>query len=252
MIKKSQKIEQIMKINLNSTSRSEVLTRVENFISHNRKFYIVTPNPELILMAQKNKLLKNALNSADISVPDGVGLKLAVPNLQIIKGRELFLKLIDLASREKWKVFLLGGLGNEAQKAAKALIKRYPGLLIESNRGLVLTDSAQPKTKLDTVLQKEVCDRINQFSPNLLFVAFGNPKQEIWIAKNLPKLKIGGAMAVGGTLRYVAGISKLPPVWMAKLGLEWLWRLATEPKRVGRIFRAVVVFPLRVFIDKIS
>ena len=99
------KIGQILGINVTSTSLAEVLPRVEDFIAHSAKFYIVTPNPELILMSQHNLNLKEALNSADLSVPDGVGLKIADPALTIIKGRELFLELIKLAEKRSWKVF---------------------------------------------------------------------------------------------------------------------------------------------------
>jgi N-acetylglucosaminyldiphosphoundecaprenol N-acetyl-beta-D-mannosaminyltransferase len=85
----------------------------------------------------------------------------------------------------------------------------------------------------------------------LLFVAFGNPKQEIWIHNNFQKLDIGGAMAVGGAFRYVAGTSSLPPKWMERGGLEWVWRLVTEPARISRIFRAFPMFPLRIFWSRI-
>ena len=97
----------------------------------------------------------------------------------------------------------------------------------------------------------DVIDKINKFAPEILFVAFGNPKQEIWIHKHLLELKVSGAMAVGGTLRYFAGFSILPPEFLEKAGLEWLWRLITEPTRIVRIFRAVVIFPLKVFIYKL-
>ena len=93
---------------------------------------------------------------------------------------------------------------------------------------------------------------INKFMPHLLFVAFNNPKQEIWIRRNLPKLKVKGAMAVGGTFRYNAGLSELPPNWMESLGLEWAWRLITEPYRLKRIVNAVVVFPYKVFLYKVK
>lgn len=112
--------------------------------------------------------------------------------------------------------------------------------------------NAQAITEVDKKIEKDVIDKINKFNPDLLFVAFGNPKQEIWIYDNLLKLNIGGAMAVGGSLRYLAGLSSLPPVWMEKVGLEWLWRLVTEPFRLPRIWNAVVVFPWKVFLYKIS
>lgn len=239
---------QIMEINVNSTTTSEVLTRVEDFVSHSKRFYIVTPNPELILMAQKNKNLKDALNDADISVPDGVGLKIANPNLKIIKGRELFLELIKLAAKNNWKVFLLGGINNEAELAAKRLASLYPGIKILSSAGPMLDKEARPLSDRDVKIERDVKSRIETFAPQLLFVAFGNPRQEIWVHDNLPKLKVGGAMCVGGTLRYIAGLSKLPPKWVSAIGFEWLFRLITEPKRFGRVFRAVVVFPIKYII----
>lgn len=248
------KIGQIMEINVNSTKLAEVLTCVEEFVSHSRKFYIVTPNPELILMAQSNKSLKDSLNAADISVPDGVGLKIANPDLKIIKGRELFLELIKLAVKKKWKVFLLGGLGDEAAiaklKIENSMENEKWKMEIKSASGPKLSNDAKPITKEDERLEKEVINQINTFNPELLFVAFGNPKQEIWIHDNISRIKIGGAMCIGGTLRYVAGLSKLPPEFVSSIGLEWLWRLFTEPKRIGRIFRAVVVFPIKYLISK--
>lgn len=248
-VKKHQKIGKIMEINVNSTRPAEVLTRVRDLISHNVKFYIVTPNPELVLMAQKNQKLKNALNSADLSIPDGSGLKLADPKLQIIKGREMFLDLIKLSAQKGWKVFLLGGLGDEASIAK---LKIENSMKIESDPGPRLNSDAKPLTQKDAQIEKQVIGKINKFAPELLFIAFGNPKQEIWIYEHLSMLKIGGAMCVGGTLRYIAGLSKLPPKWMADADLEWLWRVLTEPKRIGRVFKATIVFPLKVFFLRIA
>ena len=111
--------------------------------------------------------------------------------------------------------------------------------------------NANPVSEIDKRLEKDAIDKINKFAPHLLFVAFVNPKQEIWIYRNLKRLNIGGAMAVGGSFRYVAGLSKLPPKWMEAAGLEWLWRLITEPRRLGRIFNAFPVFPLKVLCVKI-
>ena len=245
---KDRKIGQIMGINVISTTAASLLARVEEYISDNDKFYIVTPNPELVLASQSNVELKEALNSADFPVPDGTGLKLAVPGLKIIRGRELFLELVKLANEKKWRVFLLGGLGDEAGVASRKLQITNNKLQIKYDKGPKLKENGESVTEINKKLEKDAIDKINKFSPQLLFVAFGNPKQEIWVHRNLAKLNIGGAMAVGGAFRYVAGLSPLPPKWMEKCGLEWLWRLITEPKRIGRIFNAVVVFPLRLFL----
>lgn len=286
---KSQKIDQIMKINVNSTTTALVLTGVEGFISDSTKFYIVTPNPELILASTNDIKLKNALNAATLSIPDGIGVSQAAKYFSLrlpknfmsrilvgffqglrvgaatfldrdwltketkpIKGRELFIDLVGLAAKKGWKVFLLGGLDDEAKLAASKLQVTNYKLQIEFDPGPKLDNNAKPLTKKDAEIEKRVIDRINKFSPQLLFVAFGNPRQEIWVHEHLSSLKIGGAMCVGGTFRYIAGISKLPPKWMARTGLEWLWRGIMEPKRLGRIFKAFPTFPLKLFWMRIT
>ncbi len=286
--KNSQKYANILGIDLLSTHKRELLSAIEEKIAHNIKFSILTPNPELVLMANKNSKLREIVNRADFTVPDGIALlsaekflntsinksgafylpllfftwlkcfyvypfdrKMLKGNLSLIKGRELFVRLIEMAHEKHWKVFLLGGVDNEAELAAKHLTSLYPNILISSFRGPKLDEKGNPVSQVDIKLERDVVDRINKFAPDLLFVAFGNPKQEIWIYDNLPKLNVKGAMAVGGTFRYIAGLSELPPRFMENLGLEWLWRLVTEPNRIGRIWNAVVVFPFEVVKSKL-
>lgn len=254
---KDRKIVNILGINIISTTNEELLARVNYFLAHSKKFYIVTPNPELVLMAQGNPELKKALNGAELPVPDGIGLSYASRFLygkpvKVIHGRKLFDDLIEIADKNKLKVFLLGGKGDEAGAAARKLGAKYKELSIRSERGPNLNKDARPEEGIDEKLEADAIDRINSFAPDLLFVAFGNPKQEIWINKNFDKLKIKGAMAVGGTFRYVAGMSKLPPRLLERLELEWLWRLITEPARFGRVINASIIFPLRVFIFKLT
>jgi len=255
--KKAQEYVNILGINILVTQEERLITSVKSFLSHNHHFYIVTPNPELVLASTKNPDLKRALNDSDFSVPDGVGLRYASrflygKDLKIIPGRKLFEHLVAEADKNKYKVFLLGGLDDEARAVGHKLKEKYKNLKIMSARGPILNKKGQPDRDLDKELEKDTVDTINKFAPDILFVAFGNPKQEIWIHDNLGKLRIGGAMAVGGTFRYLAGFSKLPPKWVEKMGLEWLWRLAKEPKRIGRILNAFPIFPLKVFFFKIS
>ena len=254
---KAHKQAKILGIKMDSTLVSRVLARVRWFISYNKKFYIVTPNPELVLMAQKDDDLKKALNASKLSIPDGVGLNFASRllngiDLNIIPGRKLFENLIKLANKMGWRVFFLGGRGDEAEKAAYKLRLNYKKIKIESFRGPVLDNEAEPVSEVNRLILFDAIVKINDFKPHLLFVAFGNPKQEKWIRKNFGRLKIGGAMAVGGTFRYIAGMSSLPPKWMETLGLEWFYRLITEPKRIKRIVNAVIIFPWKVFLYKIN
>jgi N-acetylglucosaminyldiphosphoundecaprenol N-acetyl-beta-D-mannosaminyltransferase len=262
--KKGLKYGQILGINVYSTSLSQVLTRVSDLLSDNiikaensNKFSIVTPNPELVLMAQTNTQLKQALNSSAFPIPDGNGLNYAYKylfneHLNIIHGRVLFGKLIALADKNKWKVFLLGGRDNEALRASEKIKAEYKNIKIKTFKGPVLDNNAETVTEINRKTSIDTFKMINRYKPHILFVAFGNPKQEIWIYKNLKRLSVGGVMSVGGTLRYVAGFSELPPKWVEDLGLEWLHRLILEPQRIGRIINAVIIFPLKVFSYKIK
>ena len=138
--------------------------------------------------------------------------------------------------------------GDEAKEAASKLELSYKQIKIGSLKGPKLDTEANPMSEKDREVETEAIKIINNFKPQILFVAFGAPKQERWICKNFSKLNIGGAMAVGGTFRYISGQAKLPPKWMESLGLEWLWRLLTEPWRFKRILTAVFIFPLKVII----
>ena len=146
---------------------------------------------------------------------------------------------------------MLGGLDNEAEVASQNLQLISKDLQIKYHKGSKLNQNAEPASEIDRKIQSDAIDMINNFKPQLLFVAFGNPKQEIWVHEHYQKLNIGGAMAVGGAFRYTAGLSSLPPKWMSDIGLEWLYRLSTEPHRIGRIWNAVIIFPLKLLFHNI-
>ncbi|SRR5260221_13342212 len=240
----------ILGIRINSTSKGELLKLIENKLAKKIQFVIVTPNPEIILQAQSDPKLTHSLNSADFSIPDGVGLKFADKNLQVIKGRELMVDLFNLANDKKLKVYLLGGRDFVNKKSQELLTSQYPNILVSGNSGPKLEKNADPVSEVHINLQFEIVKEINTFKPDLLFVAFGAPKQEIWINKHLKDLKVTGAMAIGGALDYYSGFVRPVPNLLANLRLEWLWRLIQEPKRIKRIFNALIVFPILIVLSK--
>ncbi|MBI3443608.1 WecB/TagA/CpsF family glycosyltransferase [Candidatus Woesebacteria bacterium] len=242
-----QKYAEILGVKITSTSTSSVLKAISKKLSAKKKFFIVTPNPEIIMLAQKDSELLKILNSADFSLPDGIGLKLAEKNLKIIKGRDL---MLDLIARNS-KVFLLGASYDVNKKAIETLSKRFPAVKFRGVSGPLLNNSGKPINKKERQIEAETEKKINQFKPNMLFVGFGAPKQEKWVYKWLPKLDVGGAMVVGGAFDYISGEAKLPPRWIANLGFEWLWRLITQPKRFKRILTATFLFPLKIIQSKI-
>ncbi len=242
---------------------------------------ITTPNPEIILKAVSNPRLSLFINKSDFAVPDGMGLLLAdfflnlksprkpfsffilpfqwfytlalyllgkknISSLNLIKGRDLFERLVFLANKKRWRVVFLGDGAESAQKAALVLQKSYKKIEIFPFAGPVLDGMGRPVGEENKKLEADILESINRIKPHFLFVAFGAPKQELWLDRNLSRIKVGGAMVVGGSFDYISGRVKKPPVFLEKLGLEWLWRLVVQPKRAGRIFNAVVVFPLKL------
>lgn len=251
---------------------------------------ITTPNPEIVLMARNDRKLREIINNSDFSLPDGVGLAAAerflrlknpknplfrlfvdffqglyvgfcvlfnrswlFEDLTIIKGRKLFLDLVKLANKKKWKVFLLGGKG--APKDAKAeLEKSLKRVKIEAMDATKLNLEGKTTSRRDIRVEKEIVKRINSFKPDILFVGITPPKQEKWIARHINVLNTAVIMTVGGTFDYVGNKFPLPPESMENIGLEWLWRLITQPsvKRIKRVLTAFPIFPLKVFWYKIT
>ncbi|MGD0523188.1 MAG: WecB/TagA/CpsF family glycosyltransferase [Candidatus Microgenomates bacterium] len=234
----------VLGVKISGDNKEGVLRRVRDLVARRRKFSLFSINPEIVLLAGQDQRFKNILNRGDINIPDGSGLKLALPGLTILKGRMIFAELCRLANRLGWKIFLLGG--PETVGAGKALQANFKKLKIESCQGPKLDINGAPVSQVEVKAEKDVVDKINKFAPEILFVGFGAPKQEKWIAGWLPKLNVGGAMAVGGSFDYLSGKMPKSPAG----GPEWLWRLVHQPRRFRRIFNAVVIFPLKVWFSR--
>lgn len=246
----------ILNIGIDSTPKGELLKIISDKLSKKIQFYIVTPNPEIILQAQNDLNLSHSLNSADFSIPDGVGLVVAAkilgqPSLKTIKGRQLMLDLFKIANTKRLKVYIISKQ-KVIDLALEKIKKEYPGIDVKGEKGPWLDKKANPISEVDRDLQFEIVKEINSFKPDLLFVAFGAPKQEIWIEKWLPKLKVTAAMGIGGSLDYYSGYVKPVPKLFEDFRLEWLWRLIQNPKRIGRILNAVIIFPMKVILSALS
>jgi len=227
---KKKKIE-ILGVKIDNLNREAALRQIEDFLEDKRQHYLVTPNPEFLVEAQKDENFRQILNQADLAVPDGVGLIwasrfLRQPLIQRITGVDLMEDICRKANEKGWLVFLAGGRAGVAQEAAHQLKKRYPYLKIKT---------VEEPTDLPTDLGSEKV---------VLFLALGAPRQEKWIKRHLesrPQVKL--AMGVGGAFDFISGRIRRAPRLIQKAGLEWLWRFFLQPWRAKRIFRAVVIFP---------
>ena len=233
-------MEMIFGVPIEGCGWEEIAKRLEG----DESLWMVTANPEILLEARADAQYRETLKKADLRLVDGFGLFLAMYVLRRktkrLTGVQLSEHLLQFAWQREWRVGFLGGELGEAERAAEDARISYKGIHIHVEQGgQVGADGSEDAAT------EEARHRMSQFSPHVLLVAMGHPRQERWIEKHraeFPELK--AVVGVGGTFRYWAGFSKRPPLLMRQLGLEWLWRLITEPKRWKRIWRAVVVFPI--------
>lgn len=190
---------------------------------------VVTPNTEIVLRARKDSDLRAALAAAALSLCDGVGVLIASrilgdPLGERIPGIDFASALLSQMAKRAKSVFLLGAREGVAARAADALQKDFPGLVIAGTAGGFF--DAESETAL--------IGEINARSPDLLLVCLGTPKQELWMRRCSPYLQVGLMAGLGGALDVYAGdVKRAPPFWR-RCGLEWLYRLLKQPERLKR------------------
>lgn len=272
----SEKIK-ILDINFDTVTFEEALSLAKKWADEQVQRYIVTPNPEILLEAQKNPHFKEILNRSSLNIADGTGILWASTYLiktenkskatKILKwfstlllalikpksirkifpervtGTDLMQKICGTIKDKKLKIFLLGGIPGVAEKVKEELEKAHQSIKIAG------THSGNPNENEEN----EIINKINNSNADILFVAYGAPKQETWIARNLKKLKnIKLAIGVGGAFDFIAGTKKRAPNWMRHIGLEWLYRLIQEPSRIKRIKNALITFPITILKENLK
>lgn len=249
---------------VDNITKQQSIERIDDFVKSGSPHYVVTPYSEFIVFAQRDSKYKEALNSADLSLPDGVGILWAAKYLSLAPGYD-FLKLklslfrlllspaygrtiikervvgshliwdiAKLASDKNYAISLIGGKGTVAAQTAFELKKKFPNLKVP----LALSDKA---------FDDKIVSEINESNSDILLIAYSPPKQEIWLAENIKKLKVKVAVGLGGTFDYVAHKRLPAPGILHNLGLEWFWRLITQPWRLGRMWNALPVFIWTVY-----
>ncbi len=232
---------QILGVGINFQNLEEIVSGVEEWLDSNKQYQITTPNPEQLVLARKDEEFKKILNQADLAIPDGIGIVWAAKflnknldrKLKRLAGIDLMIELCKLAAKKNRRIFLLGAQNKIAQKTAEQLRSKYRVEKIKYCGG-----PSDIKNESEVEKQK-IIKKINFFKPDFLFVAYGAPFQEKWIAANLPDLKVRIAMSVGGAFDYISGKVKRAPAWARKIGLEWLWRLINQPWRLKRQLKLI-------------
>lgn len=226
----------LLGVGFSDASMKEVLEFIVTGLQNqSEKYYIVTPNPELLVIASKDDNYRKVLNSAKLALPDGIGVIVAgkimgKPLKERIHGVDLVKSLCKEVSKQPITVGFLGAGPNIAELTAECLRKNYPGLKV----GLV---------------SEEWSEELKNKKADILFVAFGSPKQEIWISENLERLPAKVVIGVGGAFDFISGKVRRAPLILRKIGLEWLFRLIIQPWRLKRQLR-LVKFPYLVLREK--
>ncbi len=260
MLKKSN----ILGVGITNETEEEISEYIlQSLKNSKKKLFIATPNPEILVYSAKNPAYKKILNEAEIAIPDGTGLFLAsilmlTPFKERIPGIDFMEILCKKSVRMGASIGILGGRRGVADKTAERLLRKYPNLNIvyvaeewgEDSANLNERDKIKDlRLKNNSISRDPKSYFLNHKSIDLLFVAFGHPKQEEWIYKNLEKLPVKAAMGVGGAFDYISGEATRAPFIIRAIGFEWLFRLVKEPWRWKRQL-ALIEFVRLVFRER--
>lgn len=219
----------ILGVHVDAITFEGMLGRIEAWIEAGGPHQICTVNPEFVMEARRNPAFATVLEAADLCIPDGVGLLWAArrqgrPLPERVTGSDGAPLIAERAAQRGWRLFLLGAAPGVAQQAAEVLTGRYPGLQVVGTFPGTPSDEDAPA----------IVSLIQAASPDVLFVAYGAPRQDLWIARHGPRLRTPVMMGVGGSLDFVAGVQRRAPRLVRRLNLEWLYRLVTQPWRWRR------------------
>src|SRR5215831_11494381 len=191
---------------------------------------VTTPNPEIVMLARRDAAFRAVLDRTTLNIPDGIGLLLAARLMgdrlrEHVQGTDLVLRLAERSIEPGWRWFLLGGMGDVSARAAAALQRAYPGLQVAG----AMPGSPLESDDADVRAAIQAAGRVD-----VILVAYGAPKQERWLDRNLATLGIPVGIGVGGVFNYLSGDAPRAPRWLRRLHLEWLHRLLTQPWRWRR------------------
>jgi N-acetylglucosaminyldiphosphoundecaprenol N-acetyl-beta-D-mannosaminyltransferase len=220
----------ILGIRVHNVTYEEALQQMDEFVRSGEPHHVVTVNPEFIMAARKDPDFARILNEADLALPDGQGLLwasriLGSPLRERVTGVDALTRLAALAAEKRYSVYLLGAAEGVAEEAASQLGHRHPGLPV------VGTYAGSPSPEEE----EDIVSLVRRANPHILFVAYGAPKQEKWIERNLARLGVPLAMGVGGAFDFISGRATRAPRSFQRVGLEWLYRLIRQPWRWRRM-----------------
>lgn len=233
----------ILGVGFDNITKAEAVDHAFAIQPEHKAYYVVTPNPEIVMRAREDEGMLSAAQNAELVIPDGIGVIygakiLGTPLKERVPGIDFTSSLMEKMNEEGRSVFLFGSKPGVADKAAENLAKKFPRLrFVGTNDGYFSDD-------------EPIIEKINRAKPDLMLVCLGAPKQEKWMQRNAPRLDVGIMIGAGGSLDVFAGVVERAPEKWQKLGLEWLYRLLKEPKRIIRMMN-LPKFLIAVIIGRI-
>ncbi len=227
----------ILGVRIHQVTMAEAVARVRQLVASGGAHQVVTINGAMLVRAARDQRIRTLFNGATLVTPDGVGVLLAGKLLghhftERVAGIDLVIRLCELCAHERLRIYLFGAAPGVADVAAEGLCARYPDLkIVGIQHGYVDRDG-----------EAGVIARVRETRPHLLLVGLGSPRQEEWIASHREELSPIVCIGVGGTLDVLAGRRRRAPKWMQQAGLEWVYRVITEPNR----WKVLLTLPLVV------
>lgn len=238
----SEKVE-VLGVYFDNLSMTEAVNMAMDILPQHKGAYVVTPNPEIVMICRKNREAAAAVSKAYLTIPDGIGIIygakiLKTPLKEKVPGCDFVLHLMEAMQKGAGSVFLLGSKPGVAEKAKERLQEQFPRLKFVGTNDGYFSD------------ELPVIEKINAANPDLLLVCLGAPKQELWMERYSQRLNVGLMIGAGGSLDVFAGTAERAPEGWRKAGLEWLYRLLKEPRRIGRMMNIPKFLLTLIFMRK--
>ncbi|MDF1615954.1 WecB/TagA/CpsF family glycosyltransferase [Petrocella sp. FN5] len=222
-------------------TRSEAAAFIVKCLQERKKASVFTPNPEIVMEAYHDTKLQAVLNDSELVVPDGIGVVIASkilgqPLPERVAGYDLVQEVFRQIENKEVSVYFLGAGQGVAELAKEKMLDKYSNLkIVGVHNGFFDHD-------------QDIVERINATDPDFLLVGLGAPKQEYWIKNNRDRLKANVLMGVGGSFDGMSGKVRRAPKLFIKLGLEWFYRLITQPTRAKRMLK-LPIFMFKVIVE---
>lgn len=246
-------------LSFDRVTMDQAVARIEEFVHESTPHKIFCPNVALLIWSRRNEELRRFYETCDLLPAEGMGIYSALHLLsdslpELFSAVFLFFNLIDLAAKKGYKLYLLGTKQEILENTVQSLKHKYPTLNIVGYQNGYFTPDDEP----------QIVKEISRIRPDILFLGMSSPLKEFFVKRNLQQMEVPVCIGVGGTFDVVAGVFKLAPNWMRKLGLEWFYRLVQEPRRMWKrylstnsifaylVIKAFIIKTLRILPNSIK